>query len=93
MVQITDPWTSLQFDNAVSLVGNVIENASQEQHNIGSEKQPKYEAKYDMHQLLDPEFRLPAPLTKEEKDRERQRAAINMLRSMAGRGVKVFKTA
>ena len=93
LVGIPDAWAALMFDNAVTFVGTVIENASQEQHNIGSEKQPKYELKYDMHQLLDPAFKLPAPLTKEQKDRQRQRDAINMLRGLAGRGVKVFKTA
>lgn len=91
-MQIDDPWFALQFDSAVSFLGNVIENAAHEQYNAGSEKAPKYERKYEMDQLLDPKFRLPAPLTREEKDMERQRAAINMLRGMAGRGVKVFKT-
>jgi hypothetical protein len=77
----------------VTFVGNVIEGAAQETYNAGTDKHPRTEQKYDMHQLLDPDFRLPAPLTKEEKDRERSRAAINYLRSMAGRGVKVFKAA
>lgn len=93
MIGIDDPWAALQFDNAVTFVGTVIENAAQEQHNTGSEKAPKYEPRYDMHQLLDPDFRLPAPLNPEQKARKRAETAINMFRSLAGRGgVKVFKT-
>lgn len=58
---VADPWTALQLDNAVALVGITIENASQELCNAGSEKQPKWEPKYSMGQLLDDDFRLPAP--------------------------------
>lgn len=61
LVRIADPWAALQFDNAVALVGITLENASQEQQNVGSEKQPKWQAKYSMAQLLDDTFRLPAP--------------------------------
>lgn len=58
---VTDPWTALQLDNAVALVGITLENAVQDLHNVGTEKQPKWEPKYTVGQLLDDDFRLPAP--------------------------------
>lgn len=80
---IADSWAALQFDNAVGFVGVVLENASQEQHNVGTEKQPKWEPKYSMAQLLDPEFRLPAP------PKPVKQKGVEGLLSM--RGVKVWK--
>jgi len=78
-----DRWAALQFDNAVVMVGLVLENASQEQHNIGSKKEPKYELKYTMHQLLSDGFRLPAPAKPVE--------ANGIAGLMAMKGVKVWK--
>lgn len=84
---IIDRWAALQFDNAIVFVGTVIDNASQEQTNRGSEKDPKWGPKYTLAQLLDPEFKLPAPLT----EKQRERAALDQLIGMAGRGaVKLF---
>lgn len=59
LIGIGDRWAALQFDNAVSLVGTVIENASQEMKKTGPDKKPEWKAKYTMNQLLDPDFRLP----------------------------------
>lgn len=81
---VVDPWTALQFDNAVALVGITIENASQELTNTGSEKQPKWEPKYSMAQLLDDDFRLPAP-----PRAEKPRSGIEGLRGLPG--VKIWK--
>jgi hypothetical protein len=67
----------------VGFVGVVLENASQEQHNVGTEKQPKWEAKYTMAQLLDPDFRLPAPV------KPKKMSGIESL--MNTKGVKVWK--
>jgi len=64
-------------------VGVVLENASQEQHNVGTEKQPKWEPKYTMAQLLDPAFRLPAP------EKPKKTSGIEAL--MNTKGVKVWK--
>lgn len=80
---IDDRWAALQLDNAVGLVGIVIENASQEQQNTGTEKAPKWQPKYTMHQLLDDDFRLPAPA------RPTKQEGIKGL--MALPGVKVWK--
>lgn len=88
LIGIEDRWTALQFDNAVTLVGTVIENASQEQHNVGMKEKPQWVNLYEMSQLLDPAFRLsPPPKLKTEK--ERNRDAITGL--MRLRGVKVFR--
>lgn len=81
---VTDPWTALQFDNTVALVGITIENASQELRNAGTEKQPKWEPKYSLAQLLDDVFRLPAP-----PKPEKPKGGIEGLKGLAG--VKVWK--
>ncbi|TXH53013.1 MAG: hypothetical protein E6Q97_14400 [Desulfurellales bacterium] len=78
---VADPWTALQLDNAVALVGITLENASQELRNAGSEKQPKWEPKYTMNQLLDDDFRLPAP--------PKPKSGIEALKALVG--VKVWK--
>ena len=53
--EITDSWAALQFDNAVGLVGRIIENAAEEMHKVGD----TWERKYTMRDLLDPTFCLP----------------------------------
>lgn len=53
---IQDRWAALQFDQAVTTFGTVIENYSQEQINVGGESSPKWVAKYTMEQLLSDGF-------------------------------------
>lgn len=81
---VADPWVALQFDNAVALVGITLENASHELHNTGTEKQPKWEPKYTMSQLLDDAFRLPAP-----PKPTKPQSGIEALKALVG--VKVWK--
>lgn len=83
LVGVDDRWAALQLDNAVSLVGTVIENASQEQQNVGSKEKPEWQPKYTIHQLLDADFRLPAPA------KPTQESGIQGLMSLPG--VKVWK--
>jgi hypothetical protein len=59
------PWVRLMFDNAVTLVGTVLENASQERVQVGDDTHSQWLPKYTMRQLLDPDFRL--PIDKEEE--------------------------
>jgi hypothetical protein len=42
------------------MVGLGLENALHELQNVGDEKQPKYEPRYTLDQLLHPDFRLPS---------------------------------
>lgn len=58
MTGVADTWAALQFDNAVVFFGNVIENASQEQINVGDDDKPRYQRKYTLTQLLTDGFRL-----------------------------------
>lgn len=85
MLHIEDEWLAYQFDNAVTLFGGAIENALHERTNVGSDKQPKYEPKYTLHQLLDQTFRLPSP----QKPQQAQGGGLAAL--MGVKGVKVFK--
>ena len=91
LVTISDAWAALQFDNAVSMVGNAIEGALHEMQEVGGGKAKKMQPKYRIDELLEPDFRLPRPKT--AKDRERD--SIRMLRAMAKQGkrsnVKIFK--
>lgn len=57
---LTDPWVALQFDQAVVMVGSVLDAAAQETYNAGSKTDPQWQPRYSLSQLLDPNFRLPA---------------------------------
>lgn len=61
LVGITDRWAAYQLDSAVVLLGTVIENAAQEQVNVGGDTSPKWERKYTMKQLLTPGFIIGQP--------------------------------
>jgi hypothetical protein len=78
---VTDRWAALQFDNAVGLVGTVLENAAQEQTNVGTKNKPEWKPTYTLGQLLADDFRLPAP--------EKPKSGIEGLLSM--KGVKVWR--
>ena len=56
LVGIRDRWAAYMFDAAVVFFGNAIENAAQEQINVGGEEKPRYVAKYTLVQLLTPGF-------------------------------------
>ena len=85
-----DRWAALQFDNAVTLVGAVIEDAAQEQQEVGTQKEARWQAKYHMEQLLDDDFRLPRPPTLKERERSALQGLLGWA-AMSGSGVKVFK--
>jgi hypothetical protein len=85
LVEIEDRWTAYQFDSAVTFLGTVIENAAQEQENHGTEKKPDWGPKHQMDELLDPEFRLPRPPTKKERERHHFQAFASQF------GIKTIK--
>lgn len=92
LVHVADAWAALQFDNAVVLVGRVIENAAQEQEQVGPKNAPQWRAKYHLDELLRDDFRLPRAPTAQE----RERASLDALKQMARSrhsGVKYTKVA
>lgn len=44
------------LDSAVTTLGVTIENAAQEQVNVGGDQSPKWQAKYSLRDLLTPGF-------------------------------------
>jgi hypothetical protein len=92
LVNLTDdPWTAYQLDTAVATLGQVIEGALQEMHNVGSEKEPRWEPRYSLSQLLEPAFRLPKEGQQQRALSTAQADAAAALKAMTGKGVKVFK--
>lgn len=83
LLRLGDEWMAYQFDNAVTLFGVTVENALQERQNVGTKKEPQWEPKYTLAQLLDDGFRLPAP------ERPAKQEGVKGL--MAMKGVKVWK--
>lgn len=82
IVGITDLWLMYQFDSAVSLVGVTIENALHETvENLAKQHVPKYE----LNELLKPNFKFPKPLT----DTEKEAKSVDYFRGMLG--VKWYK--
>jgi hypothetical protein len=68
LVGIADQWAAYQLDSTVTFFGTVIENAANERENIGSKTKPEWQQRYTMNQLLDPDFRLPAPKKRRDKE-------------------------
>ena len=69
-------------------MGTVIENASQEMTNVGTEDKPKTAPRYHMDELLDPDFKLPAPKTKRQRNAEGLASFVGMIRADRGGRVK-----
>lgn len=73
--------------------GTTVENALAERVNQGNAKEPRWENKYTLAQLLDPSFRLPRP--QPSKPQSTAANGIGALLTMAkqkGSGVKLWKT-
>lgn len=88
IIGIRDRWAAYQFDSAISYFGNAIESALLKQKKIGSGKGQKHVPKYELGQLLRADFRLPRPLTAEQKAAVGARNLIRMAKSL-GRYTKV----
>ena len=90
LARVKGTWESLQFDQAVTMFGVIVENAANEMQEVGPKDYKHMVNRYELEQLLDPAFRLPAPLTA----KQRERASIDALKTMARgnrSGVKVVK--
>lgn len=81
---IEDEWTAYMLDNAVLMVGTVIENALSEQIKGGTPQKPEWKSKYTIDQLLHPDFRLPRP----EKPKPMGLAGLMALAGVTHSGVK-----
>jgi len=77
-----DEWTRYCFDNAITWFCSTIENALVERVNNGSEKDPRWEEKYTLSELLEDDFRLPRPPT----TTERRKAIGGQVKAMFGSG-------
>lgn len=86
ILRVGDEWAAYQFDQAVLMVGTAIENAAQETHNVGDDTHPKYKSRYRMDELLDPDFRLPAPPTEEERKQQAWASLKALAKSGRGAG-------
>lgn len=90
LVCVEDRWTAYQLDAAVTLVGGGIEGAAQELQEVGEGQGKQLVPRYQMHELLDPAFRLPAPPSPAQRERDGI-AALVALAGKRGSGVTVFK--
>lgn len=93
LIGVADRWAALMFDNAVTMVGAAIENAAQEQEKVGQGKDATWRAKYSLAELLDPDFRLPAP-PKAASGRKGQpvgNVLLGWIRSQLASGAEGFK--
>lgn len=86
--KVVDEWAAYQFDVAVRWLGTTIENALQVRQEIGMGPNKRSEPRYRLEQLLDPDFRLPAPAE------ARQGGGLAALLALAGKarsGVRLWK--
>ena len=58
------------LDSCVLTFGTIVENALLERDEIGSGQGKQYHNRYTLAQLLDPEFKLPRPVTEHDELQE-----------------------
>lgn len=92
---LVDELTVYQFDNAVTWFGVTIENLLQERIKVGAGENERSEAKYELEDLLDPDFRVPRPKSLRSPKAKKQGAqdAIAMMMALAsqkGSGVMLW---
>lgn len=78
-------------DDAVMWFGLTVENTLVERVNTGTEKEPKWEAKYTLAELLDPLFRVPTPQPVVPRKPVNGLAALMALAGKKGSGVKLWR--
>lgn len=83
------------IDNAVRVFGVLIENALGETVNVGTRKEPRYEPRYTLSELLSPHFHLPAPTPPKAKSSDPNVDGFKTLMMLAQNqrsGVKKWRT-
>lgn len=89
---IDDSVAAWCLDGAVLWFGTTLENALAERVNQGDAKDPRWENKYTLAQLLDPSFRLPRPQPVKPQSASGGFGALLAMAKQKGSGVKLWKT-
>lgn len=71
-LEVTDTIAAYCVDKAVMWFGITVENLLSERVEVGSGKEKHSEAKYELDDLLDADFRVPRELPKPKKMRQRE---------------------
>lgn len=90
LLGVSDALAAYLLDACVVTFGLIIENALHERDNIGTQKEPKYEPRYTLPQLLDPAFRLPRPQPVVPKKQGDGLAVLLAMARQRGSGVKLW---
>lgn len=96
LLLIDDGWAAYQIDSAVVRFGVTIENLSHEREERGMGQQTRWVEKYTLPQLLDPDFRVPAPepyvpVAEQQGAPDHATQRRNIQRLIGLRGVRVFR--
>lgn len=86
-----DALAAYLLDKCVVAFGLIVENALHERVNHGTQKEPRWEPKYTLTQLLDPAFRLPRPVPELPKKQADGFAALMLLGRRQGSGVRLWE--
>lgn len=88
---IDDTIVAWCVDATVLWFGITVENLLGERVKVGSGKEERYEAKYELEQLLDPAFRVQRETPKPKQQPVSGITAFMALASQAGSGVKAYQ--
>lgn len=90
-LEVTDSIAAYCLDKAVLWFGITMENLLGERVEVGSGKDKRWEAKYELLDLLDEGFRVPRETPKPKKAVPGGLAAMLSLAGVAGSGVKHYQ--
>jgi hypothetical protein len=90
-LQVEDSIAAHCLDDCVLHFGLLVENTLGEREKVGMGKDEHWEAKYELNDLLDPDFRVPREAPKPAKGKQMGGiAALMALASQKGSGVKLW---
>lgn len=93
-LELTDSVAAYCLDKTVMWFGVTIENLLAERSEIGEGKDKRWEAKYELSDLLDPAFRVPRAMPKPKKAAASGMDGLAMMMALAkqkGSGVKLWQ--
>lgn len=79
-------WVAYQFDKAVAYCVDIVEWATSERVNRGSDKEPDWQAKYKLSDILKQEFRLEPP-----EDDEKPKLSLREIAAAPNSGWKQWR--